>query len=199
MSTVTAIFQERPEPAVPAQIRDPGAVSWSAVIAGAIAAAALSLILLVLGTGLGLAAISPWAPRAPSTEAISWSTIGWVSFTALASSGIGGYMAGRLRTRWPSLHGDEVHFRDTAHGFLAWSVATLLTAAALTSVTGVILGVDNASIAEAARQMSQLPDDAQLSRHEAAYASLWIFVSLLAGAFFASLMATVGGRQRDRF
>lgn len=199
MSTVTAIFQADPAAAAAVPVRDQVAVSWSAVIAGAISAAALSLILLVLGTGLGLAVISPWAARAPSTEAISWSTIGWITFTALASSGIGGYIAGRLRTRWPSLHGDEIHFRDTAHGFLAWSVATLLTAATLTSVVGVILGVDNTSIAAATREVSQVPADAQLSRHEAAYAALWIFVSLLGGAFFASLMATVGGRQRDRF
>jgi hypothetical protein len=37
-------------------------------------------------------------------------------------------MAGRLRTRWLNLHSDEVFFRDTAHGFLAWALGTVLVA-----------------------------------------------------------------------
>ena len=277
------------------------AVSWPAVLAGAVAAAALSLILLVLGTGLGLSAMSPWSGSGVSAVAISWSTIAWIVFAALAASGLGGYIAGRLRVRWAAVHTDEVYFRDTAHGFLAWAVATLLTAAALTSAIGSLLGAGvsagAAVVAEAAPAalagkardgaqslyevdslfrvpaggvppvgMSQdaatkaasrneigrifdhslrtapLPaadasyigqvvaqqtglsqsdaearvnavytsaqqalkeaevkakQAADLARKNAAYASLWIFISLLGGAFFASLMATVGGRRRD--
>ena len=116
------------------------AVSWPAIFAGAAAAAALSLILLVLGTGLGLAVISPWADSGASATVVSWSTILWIAFTAAASSSLGGYLAGRLRSRWLSVHNDEVYFRDTAHGFLAWAVATLLTAATLTSAVGTLLG-----------------------------------------------------------
>ena len=48
---------------------------------------------------------------------------------------------GHGRTRWAGLHTDEVYFRDTAHGFLAWAVATLLTAALLTSAVSSILRV----------------------------------------------------------
>ena len=40
---------------------NPNAVSWAAILAGAIAAAALSLILLLLGAGLGLSSALPWA------------------------------------------------------------------------------------------------------------------------------------------
>jgi hypothetical protein len=101
-------------------------VSWAAIFAGAAAAAALSLVLFILGSGLGLASISPWSYN--SAAAIGISTILWISFTQLAASAVGGYMAGRLRTKWASLHIDEVYFRDTAHGLLAWAVATLLTA-----------------------------------------------------------------------
>ncbi|WP_426173925.1 hypothetical protein [Massilia sp. TWR1-2-2] len=101
-------------------------VSWGAVFAGAAAAAALSLVLFILGTGLGLASISPWSYN--SAAAIGISTILYISFTQLAASAVGGYMAGRLRTKWASIHSDEVYFRDTAHGLLAWAVATLLTA-----------------------------------------------------------------------
>ncbi len=116
------------------------AVSWSAVFAGAAAAGALSLILLILGTGLGLAWVSPWTPVGISTATFGVSTILWVTFTQLAAAGIGGYLAGRLRTKWLLVHVDEVYFRDTAHGLLAWAVATLATAALLSSVIGTIVG-----------------------------------------------------------
>jgi hypothetical protein len=110
-------------------------VSWGAVFAGAVAAAALSLILVVLGTGLGMSAISPWAQDGISATTFGISTVVWVIFMAVAASAMGGYLAGRLRTKWVGVHTDEVFFRDTAHGFLAWGVATLLTAALLTSAT----------------------------------------------------------------
>jgi hypothetical protein len=51
------------------------------------------------------------------------------------SSAVGGYVAGRLRTKWLGVHTDEVFFRDTAHGFLAWAFATLISATALASTT----------------------------------------------------------------
>ncbi|KAB8041600.1 hypothetical protein [Janthinobacterium aquaticum] len=108
-------------------LNQPG-VSWGAVLAGAAAAAALSFILLILGVGLGLSSMSPWSFNA---TAIGVSTIVWLAFMQLAASGIGGYMAGRLRMKWSSVHTDEVHFRDTAHGLLAWAVATLITVAVM--------------------------------------------------------------------
>ncbi|MFZ6681407.1 hypothetical protein [Undibacterium sp. Tian12W] len=105
-------------------------VSWGAVIGGAVAAAALSLILLMLGAGLGLSAVSPWSYNA---TVMGISTIAWIGFTQLAASGIGGYIAGRLRTKWSNVHDNEVYFRDTAHGMLAWAVASLLTVGLLAS------------------------------------------------------------------
>ena len=116
------------------------AVSWAAIIAGAVGAAALSLILLVLGTGLGLAAVSPWVHEGISGTTFGVTSIMWITFTQLAAAGVGGYLAGRLRTRWANTQGDEVYFRDTAHGFLAWALATLLTAGLLTSVIGSVIG-----------------------------------------------------------
>jgi hypothetical protein len=115
------------------------AVSWGAIFAGAAAAAALSLILLILGTGLGLSSISPWANDGVSATTFGVSTILWITFTQLAAAGMGGYLAGRLRTKWLEVHTDEVFFRDTAHGFLAWAIATLATATLLTSVIGSIV------------------------------------------------------------
>jgi len=287
-------------------------VSWGAILAGAAGAAALSLILLILGVGLGLSSVSPFAGNGASATTFGVSTIAWLTFTQLAASGIGGYLAGRLRTRWAGTHTDEVYFRDTAHGFLAWAIATLLTAAMLTSAIGSILGTsasaagsviggaattaaaaapaaagamksdgpatgngyfvdtlfrkdasapaaaasapagnpaDNAPMgAEAGRifanglEAGALPPDdvhylgqqvaqrtglsqadaekrvndsfarmkakadqakaeakeaADKARKASAYAALWLFVSLLIGAFVASFLATFGGRQRD--
>ncbi|WP_349985885.1 hypothetical protein ABRP17_006065 [Stenotrophomonas sp. WHRI 8082] len=116
------------------------AVSWGAILAGAIGAAALSLILLILGVGLGLSSVSPWSFDGVSKETFGWTSVAWLTFTAIAASALGGYLAGRLRTKWAGLHGDETYFRDTAHGFVSWAVATLLTAALLTSAIGGILG-----------------------------------------------------------
>ena len=116
------------------------AVSWGAILAGAAGAAALSLILLVLGVGLGLSAVSPWAQTGASAKSFGVSTILWFTFTQLVASAMGGYLAGRLRTKWASVPSDEVYFRDTAHGFLAWAIASLATAALLTSVIGTIVG-----------------------------------------------------------
>ena len=116
-------------------LNHPG-VSWGAVLAGAAAAAALSFILLILGVGLGLSSVSPWSFNA---TAIGVSTIAWLAFMQLAASGIGGYMAGRLRVKWSAIHTDEVHFRDTAHGLLAWAVATLLTVGLLAGGTRAVL------------------------------------------------------------
>ncbi|WP_394807374.1 hypothetical protein [Nitrosomonas sp.] len=285
------------------------AVSWGAIVAGAAVIAALSLILLILGTGLGLSSVSPWSHNGVSAMTFGVSTILWLTFTQLFASGIGGYLSGRLRTKWIAVHSDEVYFRDTAHGFLAWAVATLATAAILTTVIGSIISggvqagatvargvattaaaatVSVASTAgsgivnsnsesssmdyfidslfrkdvstdssavipatgtlEVARifinsiQTKNLPEEdiryigqvvaqhtdltqqnaekrvrdtftriqeklqdaetiskeaADQARKASSYASLWLFISLLIGAFVASFSATYGGRQRD--
>ncbi|HEY4316816.1 MAG TPA: hypothetical protein VGN04_04355 [Herbaspirillum sp.] len=114
-------------------------VSWGAILAGAFGAAALSFILIILGFGLGLSAVSPWSGSGASAQAIGVSTVIWLAFTQIAASATGGFLAGRLRVKWASLHGDEVYFRDTAHGFLAWAVASLATAALLSSAIGGVL------------------------------------------------------------
>lgn len=116
-----------------------GAVSWGAIFAGAAGAAALSLILLILGVGLGLSSVSPWSGQGITAATFGVSTILWLTITQLAASGMGGYLAGRLRTRWLHTHADEMYFRDTAHGFLAWAVASLVTAAMLGSAIGSII------------------------------------------------------------
>lgn len=284
-------------------------MSLGAIFAGAAAAAALSLILLILGTGLGLSSSSPWVNDGISATTFGVSTILWITFTQVLASGLGGYLAGRLRTRWLQVHADEVYFRDTAHGLLAWCVASLGTAALLSSMIGsnihagtqattsVAGGVANIAAASTAGSASDLemangvqasmgyfvdglfrkdsraaatpaasetsgaalagevtrifmstlrngalaPQDqayvgqlvaghtgltqqeaekrvgeiysaaqeklraaeiaareaADKARKASAYAALWLFISLLVGAFVASFAATRGGQQRD--
>lgn len=124
-------------------------VSWSAVFAGAAAAAALSYILVILGFGLGLSSVSPWTNTGAAATTIGVATILWLTFTQIIASGMGGYLAGRLRVKWSGVHTDEIYFRDTAHGFLAWAVASLAVAAFLaSSIAAVVSG--GASVAGAA-------------------------------------------------
>ena len=120
--------------------RDTSAVSWGAIIAGAVGAAALSLILLILGMGLGLSSVSPWSDEGLGATAIGMTAIIWLTITQILASGLGGYLAGRLRSAWTGVAGDETYFRDSAHGFLAWALATLLMAGVMSSAVSGIVG-----------------------------------------------------------
>jgi hypothetical protein len=117
------------------------AASWPAIIAGAFVAAAVSLVLLALGSGLGFAAISPWPGHGMTATTFAATTAIWLIVMQWVSSGVGGYITGRLRTRWIGTHSHEVFFRDTAHGLVTWAVATVLVAAAAAaSVSAVVEG-----------------------------------------------------------
>src|ERR1019366_3002232 len=115
-------------------------VSWGAVVAGAFVTASLSLALLALGTGVGLSIASPWANSGASASAIGWTAIIWLVLMQIIAFSVGGYLAGRLRTRWVNIHTHEVYFRDTAHGFLVWAVGLVMTAAFLTSAAASMIG-----------------------------------------------------------
>ncbi len=250
-------------------------VSWAAVFAGALATAALYLLLLALGAGFGLSTVSPWSGVGASATAFGASAIVWLIITEVLSSAMGGYLAGRLRTKWAGIHSDEVYFRDTVHGFLAWCTALVFTAAFLASAATALVGhsmesknvaapnshtsssgtdsyfVDKllrsdvgkketlsesthgevsvifaralaqgslssddkayldqlvasqtgASSSEADARVSRVFAEAQQSADAArsltARTLLWMFLTLLLGAFTASFAATIGGRQRD--
>jgi hypothetical protein len=137
-------------------------VSWSAVLAGAFVTAALSLILLALGTGLGFASMSVWSGVGASASAIGTAAILWFIVIQILSSSMGGYLAGRLRTKWTGIHTDEVYFRDTAHGFLAWSVALVVTAAYLASATTSVMNSspDKDNLATTQSQMNETSPNA---------------------------------------
>lgn len=115
-------------------------VSWPAVIGGAFVAAAISLILLALGAGMGLSSLSPWSNTGVSPSTVGLAAIAWLILTQIIASAMGGYLAGRLRTKWANIHTDEVYFRDTAHGFLVWAVGLVITAAFLASAVTSMVG-----------------------------------------------------------
>jgi hypothetical protein len=105
------------------------AASWPSIIAGAFVAAASTVILVALGSGIGFASISPWPDRGASVTGFAVTTAIWLIVTQWISAALGGYLAGRLRTRWMGTHPHEVFFRDTAHGLITWAVATILVVA----------------------------------------------------------------------
>ncbi len=119
--------------------------SWGAVIGGAFIAAALSLILICLGAGFGLEAISPWSHSATPSNPIGILALIWLVVTQAIAFAMGGYLTGRLRTKWHVIHNEEVHFRDTANGFLSWAVAVVVATAffgaAAASMSGGAAGV----------------------------------------------------------
>ena len=115
-------------------------VSWPAVLAGAIASCALTLVLLSLGAGLGFSVVSPWASSGVSATTFEIGTGLYFIVMAMISSAIGGYLAGRLRNRWSGVQSGEVLFRDTAHGFLAWALASVLGAIFLASPATSLIG-----------------------------------------------------------
>lgn len=126
------------------------AVNWGPVIAGAFAASTLTFILMVLGSGLGLTMVSPWSGESAGATTFAVTTAVWLVVVQWLSSGVGGYLTGRLRTKWVNIHTDETYFRDTAHGFLAWAVATLLVAGILGSAISGIVGAGTQAVATVA-------------------------------------------------
>ena len=108
-------------------------IAWPAILGGAFAAVALALILLALGSGFGLASVSPWPNSGASATTFTIMAAIWLIIVQWVSAALGGYLTGRLRTKWVGVHTHEVFFRDTANGFLAWAVAAVIGAAVLAS------------------------------------------------------------------
>jgi hypothetical protein len=144
--TEATIVTRTPLPTLTADETASG-VSWAAVIAGAFVASAFSLALIALGAGIGLVSVSPWSSNNPSVATFGVLAAAWFIAVQLFASGIGGYIAGRLRTGWARVHTDEVFFRDTAHGLLVWAVGAVISAALIASAA-------SSAVSEAARLVS---------------------------------------------
>jgi len=137
MSTRESLLGPRTEPVESSS----SGVSWPAILAGAFGTAALSFILMALGAGMGLSSLSLWPSLGSSAQRAAPVALFWIILVQAVSCALGGYLAGRLRTKWVSLHSHEVYFRDTAHGFLVWAVGLVISVFFLSSV-GVSLAKD---------------------------------------------------------
>jgi hypothetical protein len=144
---------------------DERAVSWPAIFVGAVVATAMTLLLFILGSGIGFSSISPWENSGASASTVTKGAVIWLIIVQWVSSLFGGYMAGRLRTKWTAIHSDEAFFRDTAHGLAAWAVATLLTVAVVASAMTGLAG-------SAARTVGSVAGGAAQATGQAAQAAL---------------------------
>jgi hypothetical protein len=163
------------------------AVEWPAITAGSLGAIGVTLILLALGSGTGVVVGRPWAFTEPAPEAIGfWVATGMIVTQWLASA-VGGYLSGRLRKKWVGIRTDEVFFRDTAHGFLSWALATVFMAALFSLL---------ASTAAVTGDVATVAPTAEAQKVAASY-SLFTALSFLVGAFIASVAAAWGGYDRD--
>ncbi len=120
--------------------RASSAVSWGAVLGGAVVSAAVSLMLLTAGAGLGFTSVSPWTNAGVTATTFGVAALIWLAVVHLISAGAGGYLAGRLRTKRVGLHSSEVAFRDTAHGFMTWAVSAIVSVMLIASATSAIVG-----------------------------------------------------------
>lgn len=130
--------------------------SWSAVIAGALAAAAVIFLLLFIGSGVGLSLVS--VPQANAQTAQSAITLGAIYFFAAQAFGfaVGGYLAGRLMG--PVLENeDEELFHATTHGLVVWALGVVATATVI-AISGLALfssALNATAIVSSANQMNQ--------------------------------------------
>ena len=168
------------------------AVEWAAIAGGALAAIGLSIILFTLGSGLGLAVARPWSFSAPSPTTFGVAAAIGLIVTQWLASALGGYLTGRLRTKWVGIRTDEIFFRDTAHGFLAWALATVLMAALFS-----VLGTATVAATSGGADVTVTAEAAEQARKAAASFSLFTSVSFLIGAFIASVAGALGGFHRD--
>jgi hypothetical protein len=132
------------------------AVSWKAIFAGTTVVSALSLLMVAFGIGVGLSVVTPWADSGVSATTFTIAAGIYLIVVAMIPSTIGGYLAGRLRSRWHTVHEHERYFRDSAHGLVVWALATLVTVAFLTGpITHLLVGAGLASAAPAATAARQ--------------------------------------------
>src|SRR3569623_775872 len=126
-------------------------ICWASVTAGAVDSLALTIVLLWFGAALGLTVTSPWSDSGVSATTFKIGTGLYLVVVAMISSALGGHIAGRLRSGWDSaVHANEVYFRDTAHGFVAWATAPFVGAVLLASAAAGIAGATSGGLAAGA-------------------------------------------------
>jgi len=168
------------------------AVEWAAIAGGALAAIGISIILFTLASGAGLAAVRPWSFSNPSPTTFGVATAIGLIVTQWVASALGGYLTGRLRIKWVGIRTDEIFFRDTAHGFLAWALVTVLMVVLFS-----VLGSATVAATSGGAEVTLTAEAAEQARKAAASFSLFTSLSFLIGAFIASVAGALGGIHRD--
>jgi len=126
-----------PAPAAsPASTGGASFVEWGAVLAGAFLAAAISFVLLTFGTAIGLSAVSPWPNSGAPAKLIATLAVLWAMMQQIGAFMVGGYVAGRMRSRWHEPTQHEVEFRDGLHGGLVWAVGIVIGTALVMATAG---------------------------------------------------------------
>ena len=80
------------------------------------------------GVGSWTGIVSPWPDSGASATAFTVMTAIWLIVVQWLASGSGWLSGGPPATKWANTHTHEVFFRDTAHGFITWAVATVIVA-----------------------------------------------------------------------
>ncbi len=171
------------------------AISWGAIWAGAVVAVAASVVLTLAAAGLGFAvSYSPLGSRGSLSGFTPEVGAGAILIQVLAS-GLGGYLAGRLRAIWHKVHDDEAHFRDMAHGLVAWAVATVTILVLASAVLGPY--AESLSFQAAAQPEAPTPEELQRAANIAAQSALFMAIGMLLSAFVAAVTGRIGGMRNE--
>jgi hypothetical protein len=167
-------------------------LSWSAIFAGAVVALATSVFFTLLAAGFGYDVAAGGLPTRQSLADFTPKLGAGAVAIQVVSSGIGGYLAGRLRHAWPSAHLDEAHFRDTAQGLIAWALATV----AVMTLAATVIGPAAAQLA-AATTAPAAPVDPVRVAQILAQSAFFTAVGMVVSAFVASVAARIGGLRTE--
>lgn len=168
-------------------------LEWGAVWGGSVLAIATSMVLIQFGVTAGLGLGDPMLPNGdPSWQVLAAGL--WLFLVALASSAGGGYVAGRMRSRWNDAAKTEVEFRDGVHGLCVWGVSTL----AMIAITGVTTAL--AAIGAAAETTAATDIPANVADYTQTVSVVYGFATAAASALGAGAawwFASLGGSHRD--
>lgn len=165
-------------------------IEWSAIFGGTVLASAISLVLLQFGSAIGLASTSPFDASRELTRGGLLAIGLWLLWVQVSVSMVGGYIAGRMRAPFTTLHTHESEVRDGVHGVLVWATGTVFVALILTLISG-LASMHTAPATTTATTLT----DAQ--RHTAIIFAFGAAATSLVSGVAAWWAATVGGEHRD--
>jgi hypothetical protein len=169
-------------------------LEWGAVFGGAMLALAITVVLVQFGAGVGLSVGDPVLEDGTFSWNVAIAGL-WVILVAVASASAGGYLAGRMRSRFHDANAHEVEFRDGAHGIVVWAVSTVVAILAMA-----VLSALSAVGVSAQDVTGDMETPAEVVRYAAQTAVVFNFASAAGAALAAAaawFAATTGGAHRD--